>query len=356
MTEAPRLAVLRADASAAIGFGHVARSLTLGEELRRRGWACALATRRPIASLRDRLARSGIDLVTVDDAVALGDEPDAIAAGIGAGHAHSTALVLTDHYDIGADWHRRASWASVVAAIDDLADRPQAVDVLINQNLGAAADRYAGLVPADATLLLGPTHALVRPAFAEERGRGLRDRRELRRVLVLLGGADQPNVTLRAAVAAASLGLVVDVVVGPLYGHVSKLEGWAAATPRVEVHVDTPDVARLMAAADVCIGAPGSASWERCTLGLPALLAILAQNQVEVSELLVKAGAAVGLGWHADIRERHIAAALEDLRARPGALDRMATAAAAITDGRGVIRVADAIERRVSTQRGEQQR
>ena len=45
--------------------------------------------------------------------------------------------------------------------------------------------------------------------------------------------------------------------------------------------------------ADLAIGAASSASWERCTLGLPALLVTLADNQVAGERLLVEAGAAV---------------------------------------------------------------
>ena len=344
------LAVLRADASATIGFGHVARSTTLGAELQGRGWSCLLATRHPNAGLRERLARLGIGLLELAETVAIEDEPDVIALALSRRSPVSGTLLVTDHYGIDAGWHRRATWATAMAAIDDLAEAPQAVQVLLNQNLGVTAARYDGLVPPDAELLLGPVHALVGPAFATQRAAGLRDRRQLRRVLVLLGGADEPDVTRRAAAAAASLGLDVDVVVGPHYGHVVELQAWAASAPRVAIHVDTPEVARLMAAADVCIGAPGSASWERCTLGLPAVLVTLAQNQVAVGDALAAAGAAIALGWHGDVAQADLAAALEELRARPESLGRMSEAAAGISDGRGAPRVADALEARMRTE------
>ena len=45
---------------------------------------------------------------------------------------------------------------------------------------------------------------------------------------------------------------------------------------RIALHVDSPHMARLTAEADIAIGAAGSSTWERCTLGLPTLMLVLA--------------------------------------------------------------------------------
>jgi len=38
-------------------------------------------------------------------------------------------------------------------------------------------------------------------------------------------------------------------------------------------------MAEVMAASDLAIGAAGSTSWERCCLGLPSIMVVLAKNQ-----------------------------------------------------------------------------
>jgi len=43
--------------------------------------------------------------------------------------------------------------------------------------------------------------------------------------------------------------------------------------------------------ADLAIGAGGSTSWERCCLGLPTLLYVLAENQRKIAESLEALGA-----------------------------------------------------------------
>jgi len=55
-------------------------------------------------------------------------------------------------------------------------------------------------------------------------------------------------------------------------------------------------MAELMATADLSIGAGGSAAWERCCLGLPALLVALAENQIDIAKGLDLYGASVYIG------------------------------------------------------------
>jgi UDP-2,4-diacetamido-2,4,6-trideoxy-beta-L-altropyranose hydrolase len=136
----------------------------------------------------------------------------------------------------------------------------------------------------------------------------------------------------------------VDVVVGSAYPFTDRLQARAGTWPEVRVHVNTSDMPALMASADLAIGAPSSASWERCTLALPSILVILAENQAEVAGLLHRAGAALTLGWHDTVTTEQMTEAVAELVADPPRLRAMGRAAAAITDGRGATRVADAID------------
>jgi spore coat polysaccharide biosynthesis predicted glycosyltransferase SpsG len=225
-----------------------------------------------------------------------------------------------------------------------MADRPLAVDMVVNHNLGATPDRYRGLVPDRAVILAGSTFALLRPAFADARDALGERAGTVHRIHVFMSGADEHDVTARAAEAAAATGVPVDVIVGSAYPSLRRLRAWASTRPTVNVHVNTHDMPALMAAADLAVGAPGSSSWERCTLALPSILVILADNQVEVAALLNEAGAAITLGWHQDVATEQMRSAISELMADPERLRAMGRAAGAITDGRGTKRVADAIQ------------
>ena len=85
-------------------------------------------------------------------------------------------------------------------------------------------------------------------------------------------------------------------------------------------------MAALMARADISIGAPGSATWERCTLGLPTLLVTLADNQVETARHLAEVGAALDLGWHSEVTTAELEDVLIGLAADPARLSAMSEA------------------------------
>ena len=103
-------------------------------------------------------------------------------------------------------------------------------------------------------------------------------------------------------------------------------------------------MAELMAKADLAIGAAGGTSWERCALGLPTLVAVLADNQAEAAVALSTVGAAIEIG---SPKSSKFPAKLADAlkRAQVSAnLNALSRSAASVTDGRGVARVADALE------------
>ena len=62
----------------------------------------------------------------------------------------------------------------------------------------------------------------------------------------------------------------------------------------VEIQVD--NMAELICKADLGIGAAGGSAWERCTLGMPAFIAVLAKNQTQGAAALSDYGAAINLG------------------------------------------------------------
>jgi len=342
-----RHVVLRADASASVGTGHLVRSRTLAEALIAGGWRATVAARDLPDALADGLARAGIAMLPLS-----GDSIENEPAEISARTGNAVELVVGDHYDLDADWFarmRRNLPGAALMAIDDLTDRPLPVDLVLNQNLGASAAAYATLVAPEARILTGPAFALLRPEFATLRARGRTRDGTVDRILIFFSGADAPDVTSRAVVGVREIGCQVDVVVGAAYPYLNGLQEIVAGPPGARLHVNTAAMAELMDAADLAIGAASSASWERCALGLPALLVTLADNQVVAERLLVEAGAAETLGWHDAVTAADIERAVRALRADPGRVAAMASAAANVTDGHGTERVVTEIEAMLAT-------
>ena len=277
----------RVDATSRIGTGHFMRCLTLADALRQRGAQIRFVSRGLPAYLGDMLESRGIEFAPLGN-----------TAGKAAGDlAHSSWLgtsqdrdvqdsaatledrkwdwLVVDHYALDARWENamRGS-AGKIMVIDDLADRVHDCEVLLDQNYcHDMQTRYQGKVPEQCRLLLGPRYALLREEFRKLRAQVKPRSGEVRRILMFFGGVDAGNYTGLTINALSGLdlkGAEVDVVIAAQHSHRTEIEQ-ACTTQGYACHVQTPRMAELMATADISIGAGGSATWERCCLGLPAL-------------------------------------------------------------------------------------
>jgi len=308
--------LFRADASPTLGIGHVMRCLTLADALAVAGAHCAFAcTAETVASVA-ALRASGHALLPADARPAVD-------------------WAVIDHYRLDEGYEREArAWARRILVIDDLADRRHDCDLLLDQTPGAGAERYGGLVPVGARVLAGAHHALLRPAFAAARAA----RTEATpRLLIALGGTDPPNATglVLDAVRASGFPHPVTVVLGAAAPHLAAVR--AKLPPGAELRVDVADMAGLMARCTLAVGAAGSSAQERCCLGLPTVLVVIAGNQRLVAEGLDRAGAALAVG----LKGGEIAAALTRLSTDPALRVVMAERARQLCDGGGAGRLAE---------------
>ncbi|MBI1407217.1 MAG: UDP-2,4-diacetamido-2,4,6-trideoxy-beta-L-altropyranose hydrolase [Caulobacter sp.] len=322
-----------------VGGGHVMRCLTLAEALAARGARCAFLAPPPVAALLEAFA------------------PDLPRIAIeGAGPARLTRatrgadadLIVFDHYGLDAGDHRDGAGERPVMVIDDLADRPLGADLLLDSGPQRRAGDYAGLIPPGAPMLIGPPFAPVRPAFAAAREATLARRMAgdpAGRILVSLGLGDLNGITGRVLESLLRISgeARIDAVLGAGAPSLSKCGALALVYPQLTLHIDSRDMAGLTAAADIAIGGGGSSSWERCTLGLPTILLILADNQRPAARALEACGAAMALEVaapdFAGHLEEDVIRLLIDDRLRLG----MSLAAAQVCDGLGADRVAEAV-------------
>lgn len=243
------------------------------------------------------------------------DAADSIQALTGA----SWDWVVVDHYALDFRWESGVRHISKnILAIDDIADRRHDCDILLDQNLYTNMDvRYSGKVPAHCRLLLGPRHALLREEFSRLHREMQPRAGAVRRIIVFFGGVDAENYTGRAIAALSELDLSViqvDVVIGaqhPYRVHIeTECAKWGYAC-----YVQTPRMAELLAAADLAIGAGGTATWERCCLGVPSLLFCTANNQEQQLADAADAGLVYVPDLSGDLHQsikNHVTALLEN--------------------------------------------
>jgi len=312
--------LLRCDASSAIGSGHVMRCLTLADHLSRGDAEIVFVCRRQPGDLIPQLTRKGYEVHVLEGG---GDrEEDARETAAFARRFGGFDWLVVDHYQLDLRFEQALRpFCRRLLVIDDLADRPHACDLLLDQNLYPdMGERYRGLVPVACRLLLGPHYALLRSEFLLARLR-LRPRcGEFTRLLISFGGSDPTGETAKALEAvrlAADERLFIDVVAGGANPGADSLRAACAGVPRCTFHHRTDAMAELMSSADLSLGGGGGTTWERCFLGLPSLTIVAAANQRAVTEAVAAFGATWNLGWHENVTPQLIADRLVQLRNAP---------------------------------------
>jgi UDP-2,4-diacetamido-2,4,6-trideoxy-beta-L-altropyranose hydrolase len=355
--------LFRADASNEIGTGHVMRCLTLADALESQGVECQFICRTPSGHISDHIKDRGFrvyDLGTESSSLTYGTV-DALdhAHWLGVSQEYDVQqckeivtafkpdLIVVDHYALDQEWEDCFGSTCKIVVIDDLADRSHVCDLLLDQTYGRMAVEYASLVPDKCISLCGSEFSLLRPEFAELRAASLlrRDAPVCRKILVNMGGVDNDNITCHVLKQLDLSPYVTDceivVVMGKSAPWLNQVTETAEAISlSTEVLVGVSNMAELMASADLAIGAAGSTAWERCCLGLPTIMLILAENQQLIAEHLEEAGGAMVL--------REGVVNLTDLLSvatQSGWLISASEKSASIVDGKGASRVVENILR-----------
>jgi len=337
------------------------RCLTLARALAERGGSCEFICRAHGGHLIDLIRERGfavhvLPLESMDSVVVDGT---AHAHWLGASQTHDAQAcepvlkvlqpdwLVVDHYGLDCRWEQAMrQFTGRIMAIDDLADRPHDCDMLLDQNLGRQAQDYIGLFRPHTQTLIGPAYALLRPEFAQWREYSLQRRiqPQLKHLLITMGGVDQANATGQVLDVLSKCELPDDLRITLVMGQnapwLSQVQALAKAMYRpTQVLVGINNMAQLMAESDLCIGAAGGSAWERCCLGLPTLVLILAANQ-QGGAMALQAHGAAWLAADTDQLINQLTALFNPEKA-VAILGDMSQAASKLSAGDGVIQVLD---------------
>ncbi|WP_119393901.1 UDP-2,4-diacetamido-2,4,6-trideoxy-beta-L-altropyranose hydrolase [Salinibius halmophilus] len=357
----------RVDASISIGTGHVMRCLTLADELACKGHECLFICRAHDGHLGDYIEAKGYSLTLLpggnpvtskasndyDSWLSVPWSVDAEQTITSLKDGHYDWLVV-DHYALDAQWEGSvAPFVGSIVAIDDLANRPHYCDILLDQNLGRLANDYSDLLKGNTKCLIGPSYALLRPEFALQRNDSLKRRSspKLKRILVSLGGVDQNNMTGRVLSALALSELPknseVDIVMGANSPYLSAVRQQVQHLPyKASVEINATNMAERMYLADLSVGAAGSTTWERCCVGLPTLLIVLAANQQPLAKAVSDRGAAICIDR--DHITEELIESVSKINLSTRVLKGLSRRSRDICDGLGRMRVASVMEECIS--------
>jgi UDP-2,4-diacetamido-2,4,6-trideoxy-beta-L-altropyranose hydrolase len=328
--------IIRADASPAIGIGHLMRCVALAQH-----WdgPVHFVSHCESITLSHYIQSQGFQWHSLSNPAAGWEQLTNLRT-----KTKPQAVVFDGYAFTPQDLRRARSLGFTTALIDDNATLPEyPVDVLINQNLCASSLQYRS---ADEALrLLGCNYALVRKEFLSTSLSTAAAKRSVPCVLITIGGSDTVNMTPLIVDALCRVGGLDLVVVGGVANpRLAQLRQVFANDPAVRFEASTFDMPRLMREADIVVTAAGSTCWECCYLGLPMLTVVVAENQRRNAEALAAAGAAINLGWHEQLTIDSVQQQIGDLLRDEQRLQRVRSNAKNLVDGEGASRVVRTIE------------
>lgn len=336
--------IFRVDASIEIGTGHVMRCLTLAKLLRERGAEVSFICRELTGNLNDLIEtnefnvhRLKSDSLNEDSIEQITDhshwltvhwESDALDTLVILKNEIKIDWLIIDHYAIDQYWEKKIrTFVKKIMVIDDLADRKHVCHLLLDQNFyNNYKNRYEGLVPNDCLKLLGPQYVLLRSEFKNSRLKYRKRDGNINRILLYFGGIDLTNETTKALEAIYMLkeaDIKVDVVVGSACPYINLIKKLCSGMPNITFYCQVPNMADLMAKADLAIGAGGITTWERCYLGLPSITIITAKNQANVLTALNNVGAVWNIGYSEEVLPKDIFKKISEALVNPDLVRKM---------------------------------
>lgn len=340
--------IIRADADAARGAGHVMRSLALAYAWQARGGFVGFVSTQPNAPVRRRIQAAGAAAIELDRFHPdFGDIKTTVAyVEEVLQQSQKIPWVVLDgyHFDRAYQNKLRATGARLLV-IDDNAHLPfYEADIVLNHGMQAQQLDYR--CAPDCTQLFGARYALLRPEFIRTVDVEKLTPAKAGKLLVTLGGSDPDNVTEKVLQALARIDcpLEVRVVVGPMNPHLKALQATVASLRHsVQLETTVQDMAVAMLWADLAVSAAGGTCLELAALGVPMVALVISDNQQLIAVELGKSGAAINLGWQRQILEVRIAEVLTQLIHAPQVREQMRLRGKALVDGRGAARVVDAM-------------
>lgn len=353
MSKRPRI-LIRCNASAAVGFGHLIRCLALADQLREQNdWQVEFCMNADPVGVKG--AQDGGYVVHQFHASHYSPESEGTWLKQCVETIGAQVLILDVRGDLPSSTVKAIRKNSVlIVSIDDSSARRMEADLVFYppvpqlQNLdwnGFKGERYVGwewiLMPA---------------AFAAQRKKMEKTKKGTRilpRVLVTMGGSDPAGLTLKALVALDILPnqFELQLVIGPGFVHQAALQDWLAQPHRpVELIINPKDFPAIIAQADLALAAFGATAYELATLAVPSIYLCLSEDHASSVQALVNAGAALSLGVHDTLHIADLSAAVGKLLENKTKIAAMRKSCHNLIDGGGAVRTALAIASKLEGQ------
>lgn len=276
--------LIRADSSSTIGLGHIMRDLVFA----------AQQSEDTLMFACQNLSGNIIDQIPYPVHILGSNDSDELIALI---REHNIDEVVFDHYGIDVVYEKKVKEATdvTILSFDDTYEKHHC-DILLNHNISADKNRYAGLVPRYCELRCGAEYTLIRDEFRREKQTA---REKLYDIFIAMGGTDPTNATL-GILKTLRDDWSVCVVTTSGNPHLSEIETFVQEKKNITLEVNSKHVAQLLNQSRLAIITPSVMVHEVLFMEIPFIALQSASNQKDMVEYLQKKNYIVLKEWDAD--------------------------------------------------------
>ena len=296
-----KIIFIRVDSSTKIGYGHLIRCLALADTLKKSFKINFICTNLN-GNLISQICKKKFEVFrfnTKSQRINVKKDAEKTISIIKK-HRNKKSLLILDSYILSQEWENRVRpYVKRLIVIDDLMDRKHSCDLIIDQNLHTRMNSlYTKSIPKNCTKLLGPDYAILRNQFITQRKYAKIRSLPIKNILISFGGSDNENHTLHALVSLKKLNsdVNVNVVIGTANMNKKTIKNFCKKNLNFNYFEQVENMAKLMKIADLCIGSSGTTTWERCCLGLPAIVTVASNDQKDIANAVSNNKCIINLG------------------------------------------------------------
>lgn len=341
--------IFRVDADSKKGVGHLMRCLALGQSLFNSNCDVIFAvrpnTKKICLTRQDWVGR----IKVIPDSVALDQEVQWLADVV---LSEAVDVLCLDGYQF--DHQYRQSLFNIPCKHICFDDQNQFIDLpthlVINGARNASELGYQKSAP-QAVHCIGDKFRILRQEFIHEPEVPWSKKSNL---TLVFGGSDPANVTLPLL---EGLDLIefkgnITVVTGPAYPNLQKLHKFLATTDLIVEHQhDCQQIARIFSQSKLTITAAGGSQFEVMVCGSPAILVVVADNQLNATRQAAQEGWCEMLDVRTGIPAINTAKRIKQLWDKNENLKIMGQRALLLADKNGAARVVRALIALISEQK-----
>lgn len=340
-------ALFRVNANAEIGIGHVMRCLALAQALEQAGGASIfLLNSEAISLCRKRHDWTGRIVEIPKDILNTQEESQWV---VQQATQLSASFIVLDGYDFDESYRQILTASNLLqVCFDDNNQLPNLhADVVINGAANVTEFDYERSAP-KAHKCLGDSYRVMRQEFLSLPELSWNQRHSM---TITMGGSDPKHLTLPLLKALDSLAFAepIRVVTGVAYPHLEALTRFIQGSQLCIQHIhDCQQIADVFCHSRLTLSAAGGSQFELMTCASPAILFVVADNQLNATEQ------AQQQGWCEAVDARNDASAVAwaqqsiALWNNEPKLRAMSDIAIQMADANGATRVAQVIAKRLN--------